>query len=235
VSKIYDKYLTIDQQKGIKAIPDERRWNNYRNFDLELEVWDTFWNNTFKWTGEQKPRVLDYGCGAAYDEVVASKLGTAEVTSLDINTKEVKIVFGRFHKVTGVKATYWDGSTMPFDDNTFDAIISKASLSKLVKSSWDNALSELARVTKPAGVWYIAPHYMGDRLIENVPEAVKNQLTDKSISFCSWTWDTEDPRNRYWRNKGIETADAKGGHDFNYENRENIGVQADPEPKEDDE
>ena len=96
MSKIYDKYLTIDQQKGIKAIPDERRWNNYRNFDLELEVWDTFWNNTFKWTGEQKPKVLDYGCGAAYDEVVASKLGIAEVTSLDINTKEVKIVFGRF-------------------------------------------------------------------------------------------------------------------------------------------
>ena len=45
MSEVYDKYLTIEQQKKIKQIPDERRWNNYRNFDLELEVWDNFWNN----------------------------------------------------------------------------------------------------------------------------------------------------------------------------------------------
>ena len=49
MSEIYDKYLTVEQQKKIKAIPDERRWNNYRNFDLEIEVWDSFWENTFKW------------------------------------------------------------------------------------------------------------------------------------------------------------------------------------------
>jgi len=226
VSEIYDKYLTIDQQKKIKAIPDERRWNNYRNFDLELEVWDTFWNDTFKWDKEEKPTVLDYGCGAAYDEVVASKLGKATVTSLDIDTKEVKIVFGRFHEVTGVSAKYWDGETMPFDDDSFDAIISKASLSKLVNSSWENALSELARVTKSGGVWYVAPHYMSDRLVENMPDRVKKTLTDKSVNFCSWTWDTEDSRNRYWRNKGIITDDAANGHDINYEKRDRIGKPA---------
>ena len=69
MSEIYDKYLTIDQQKKIKAIPDERRWNNYRNFDLELEVWDTFWNKTFKWDKEEKPAVLDYGCGLGNLEI----------------------------------------------------------------------------------------------------------------------------------------------------------------------
>ncbi len=224
MSEIYDKYLTVEQQKKIKSIPDERRWNNYRNFDLELEVWDNFWNNTFKWDSEEKPSVLDYGCGAAYDELVASTLDIADVTSLDINTKEVKIVFGRFHEVTGVEAKYWDGKKMPFDDDSFDAIISKASLSKLVKSSWDTSLSELARITKPGGIWYIAPHYMSDRLVENIPESIKKQLTDKSVNFCSWSWDTKDPRNRYWRNKGIVTEDAYIGHDFNYENRDSIGV-----------
>ena len=134
MSEIYDKYLTVEQQKKIKAIPDERRWNNYRNFDLELEVWDSFWENTFKWESKETPEVLDYGCGAAYDEIVAKKLKKANVTSLDIDTKEVRIVFGRFHEVTGVSAKYWNGETMPFDDNSFDAIISKASLSKLVNS-----------------------------------------------------------------------------------------------------
>ena len=226
MSEIYDKYLTIEQQKKIKSIPDERRWNNYRNFDFELEVWDNFWNNTFKWDGEQLPSVLDYGCGAAYDEVVASTLKKADVTSMDIDTKEVKIVFGRFHEATGVKAKYWDGKTMPFEDDTFDAIISKASLSKLVNSSWENALSELARISKPSSTWYIAPHYMAERLIQNIPESVKTTLVEKSVNFCSWTWDTEDSRNRYWRNKGIITADAAGGHDFDYKNRENIGIQA---------
>ena len=112
---------------------------------------------------------------------------------------------------------------MAFNDNTFDAIISKASLSKLVNSSWDAALSELARVTNSGGTWYIAPHYMSDRLVENIPESVKKTLSDKSVNFCSWTWDTEDSRNRYWRNKGIVTEDAAGGHDINYENRSDIG------------
>ena len=143
---------------------------------------------------------------------------------MDIDTKEVKVVFGRFHNITGVQAEYWDGESIPFDDNSFDAIISKASLSKLVNSSWDTALRELARVTKSGGIWYIAPHYMGERLIENASKEVKDLLTAKSISCCSWTWNTEDPRNRYWRNKGIITEDAAGGHDFNYENRQNIGV-----------
>ncbi len=223
MSEIYDKYLTVEQQKKIKAIPDERRWNNYRNFDLEIEVWDSFWENTFKWESKEIPEVLDYGCGAAYDEIVAKKLKKANVTSLDIDTKEVRIVFGRFHEATGVSAKYWNGETMPFDDNSFDAIISKASLSKLVNSSWEQALSELTRVTKEGGTWYVAPHYMSDRLVENMPDNIKKALTEKSVNFCSWTWNTEDPRNRYWRNKGIVTEDAAGGHDFNYENRAAIG------------
>ena len=222
MSEVYDKYLTIEQQKKIKQIPDERRWNNYRNFDLELEVWDNFWNNIYK--GDDGARVLDYGCGAAYDEVVARTLGKADVTSLDIDTKEVKVVFGRFHEATGVKATYWDGKTIPFDDNHFDAIISKASLSKLVKSDWETALLELTRVSKKGAMWYIAPHYMTERLVQNASDTIKEALSEKDIKLCSWTWDTEDPRNRYWRNKGIITEDAAGGHDFNYEKREKIGV-----------
>jgi SAM-dependent methyltransferase len=235
VSEIYDKYLTVEQQKKIKKFPDERRWNNYRNFDLEIEVWDHFWNDVFKWEDDTKPTVLDYGCGAAYDEHVATTLEKADVTSLDIDTKEVRIVFGRFHEIIGVEATYWDGKTIPFDDNSFDAIISKASLSKLVNSSWSVAMSELARVTKPNGVWYVAPHYMADRLVENVPEEVKQTLIDKSVNFCSWTWDVEDSRNRYWRNKGINTKDAQMGHDINYEDRESIGEHVEPMVEEDDE
>jgi SAM-dependent methyltransferase len=223
VSEIYDKYLTVDQQKQIKKIPDERRWNNYRNFDLELEVWDSFWSSTFKKDSKEMPAVLDYGCGAAYDEVVATKLGIADVSSLDINTKEVRIVFGRFHDIMNIKANYWDGKTIPFDDNSFDAVISKASLSKLVNSSWEATLSELARVTKDNGIWYIAPHYMGERLVANMPENIKKTLIEKSVTFCSWTWDTEDTRNRYWRNKGIITKDAATGHDFDYVDRDNIG------------
>lgn len=230
MSKIYDKYLSIEQQKAIKKLPDERRWNNYRNFDLELEVWDYFWNNIFKWKEDKNPAVLDYGCGAAYNETVATALKKADVTSLDINTKEVQVVFGRFHEVLGIEAEYWDGKTLPYDDNSFDAIISKASLSKLVNSSWSDALSELARVTRENGTWYVAPHYMGDRLVDNMPDKARHILTNKAANFCSWTWDTEDPRNRYWRNQGIITQDATGGHDHEYSRcRDEIGTSADPE------
>ena len=79
-------------------------------------------------------------------------------------------------------------------------------------------------MSKEGAMWYIAPHYMTERLVQNASDAVKETLSEKDIKLCSWTRDTEDPRNRYWRNKGIITEDAAGGHDFNYENREKIGV-----------
>ena len=214
-----DKYLTKDQQTLIKNIPDERRWNNYRNFDLELETWDKFWNNYYDQSKENE-LVLDFGCGAAYNEVVAKKLKKANVVSLDIDTKEVKIVFGRFHEITGVKADYWNGKEFKYEDNKFDAITSKASLSKLVKSDWETVLSELIRVTKNNGVWYISPLYMISRLDQNGSKKIKNMIKEKNITIVGWEWDLDDPRNRYWKNfKKVTPKDELGVHDYDYKKR----------------
>lgn len=217
---IHDLYLTKEVQEKIRNIPDERRWNNYRNFDLEIETWHNFWNNTYQ-KKEFKQKILDFGCGAAYNEVVAKKMNIADVTSLDIDTKEVKIVFGRFHNATGVKAKYWDGKKMEFEDNYFDAVTSKASLSKRVNSEWDAVISELIRVTKPEGVWYISPKYMVERLLQNIKPELFNALKTKNISIVFWTWDLQDSRNRYWKNfKGRATPKEElGSHDIDYKQR----------------
>ena len=226
MSEIYEKYLTKDQQEALRKLPDERRWNNYRNFDLELETWDKFWTSIYrKFKDRTDPiSVLDFGCGAAYCEVVATTLEkNINITSVDINTEEVKIVFGRFHKVLGVKAEYWDGNVLPFTDGKFDVIISKASLSKLVNTSWKTTLSELTRVTAKDGLWYLAPHYMCERLIENIADDTRSEMLAKNVTLCAWSWNLDDPRNKYWRNKGIVTPDGLGEHDDDYVDRNQIG------------
>lgn len=220
---IHNLYLDEETQEKIKKIPDERRWNNYRNFDLEVETWHNFWSNTYQ-RKDTKEKVLDFGCGAAYNEVVANKLNIANVVSLDIDTKEVKIVFGRFHKALGIKAKYWDGKKIDYQDNYFDAVTAKASLSKRVNSDWDSVVSELIRVTKDNGIWYISPPYMIENLAQNIKPDLVGLMKSKNISIVAWTWDLQDPRNRYWKNFKDKKSPKEilGNHDIDYKHRKDF-------------
>lgn len=107
--------------------------------------------------------------------------------------KDVKEIFPKIISILDQYHQLWNGKRMDFHADSFDAVNSKASLSKLVKSSWEQTISELVRVTKPGGTWYIAPPYMLGRL-KDEPEQYQ-KVVDKGIDIVTWDWGWQDPRN----------------------------------------
>jgi len=84
-------------------------------------------------------RLLDFGCGSKpYKEL----FDVQEYIGLDIRES------GHYHKSEQVDV-YYDGKTIPFDDNHFDSIFSSEVLEHVF--NLEQILDELHRVTKPGG------------------------------------------------------------------------------------
>ena len=196
VSIMFDhrKYLTDEQKKEIEAITDHNRWMGYKNVRFNLKIWEAFWKYMYQGTftnNDSAHKVLDYGTGASWSIVTGRALGF-DVTGLDIDTDEAKDIFSKFHQIVGVEASHWDGKKMPFSEDCFDVIVSKASLSKLRKTGWETTIAELLRVSKVGATWYIAPEYMYYRIPQ---ELVTRAQVEKDVRFCAWDWNRKDDRN----------------------------------------
>lgn len=104
---------------------------------------------------KQKPRkILDIGCGRGFYITMCSKLlPDAEIYGIDTNLEYIA-------KATDISDTYKnikikEGSIykIPFENNTFDAIICSEVMEHLTDEA--NALHELKRVLKPKGSLYL--------------------------------------------------------------------------------
>lgn len=186
----YRLFINDEQINQLQNLRKDKRWNEFINYDFNIEIWYNFWTTIYK--GNKEDVIMDFGCGSLYSKLVGNKCGFTAITGLDIDNEEVRDSFGRYHDVLNVKPDYWNGSQMNYVDDFFDSILAKASLSKCVDSSWDNVINELVRVSKPEAKWYISPKYMIDRL----PEQFKSILDSKQIKIIGWDWDRSDSRNK---------------------------------------
>jgi SAM-dependent methyltransferase len=112
------------------------------------------------WSGNE--RVLDVGCGRGLLLVAAAKrLTSGTATGIDIwqsedlsgNTSAATLTNARLEGVAErVKIETADMRKMPFDDATFDVIVSCAAIHNLYSpADRATALGEIARVLKPNG------------------------------------------------------------------------------------
>lgn len=101
-------------------------------------------------------RVLDLGCGtASFGLMIAKKIGpTGKIDGLDTSEKQL------FHAVekTGNSPTPFEFhlasmDKLPFDPNTFDAVVSALSFHHVPTAVRRGAIAETARVLKPGGVF----------------------------------------------------------------------------------
>ena len=179
-----------DETKKISAIlnslPEWERWNNYKdNFDTE-KITKSFLENVL--LAEPEEKILDFGSGFAMNEYFAKKVGI-KIDSLDINTEEVRNTFKKVHEKLGLKTYLYDGKVIPFEDNTYDKIIFKASLTKMVSETGEKGganimevFSELLRISKPEATWYVSPPYMLPRFVTSiVEESGKSWSNKKSV------------------------------------------------------
>ncbi len=120
---------------------------NKRNIKRGNELADQL-----KAMGFKKGKVLDAGCGPGQTAVVlAKRFSKAEVVGMDLSKPLLK--HGRkFAKQEGVKVKYEEGNLekMPYDDDTFDVIITQNTLHEV--NDQVAMLNELERILKPGGI-----------------------------------------------------------------------------------
>jgi SAM-dependent methyltransferase len=87
-----------------------------------------------------KGNVLDFGCGSKPYETL--------FTNADSYTGVDVVISGHDHKNSKVDF-YYDGKTLPFPDNHFDAVVSFEVFEHIFNT--DEVISEIRRVLKPGG------------------------------------------------------------------------------------
>ncbi|MDV3125026.1 class I SAM-dependent methyltransferase [Mycobacterium sp. 21AC1] len=96
--------------------------------------------------------VLEIGSGSGD---IAARLQQAKpglaITATDLDPEMVDTAVRRLRPYPGVTVRRADATNLPFDDDSFDAVISCLMLHHIV--DWEQAVAEIARVLRPGGVF----------------------------------------------------------------------------------
>lgn len=102
-------------------------------------------------------RVLDIGCGDGWIEKMLLEKGAKRVDGIDISSEVIKKAKKRRLK----KVTYQvgDAISIPFNKNTFDAVVAFEVLEHIPPHGEAKMFSEVFRVLKPGGDFFLStPH-----------------------------------------------------------------------------
>ncbi len=120
--------------------------------------------------------VLDIGCGAGVDSLVAAHLAgpRGRVIGLDV-TAEMIVKANSNRELLGfanVEFQVGEGEALPFPDNNFDVVISNGVLNLTVDKG--KALGEAYRVLKPGGRFMVADMVLTSELPPDKADKVSN-------------------------------------------------------------
>ncbi len=97
--------------------------------------------------------LLDLGCGAGFDLFVASKLvgGNGRLCGIDLTEEMVQMARENLTLagVVGVEIKKVDSESIPYDDQSFDVVISNGVIN--LSPDKQTTFSEISRVLKPGG------------------------------------------------------------------------------------
>ncbi len=120
--------------------------------------------------------VLDIGCGAGVDSIIAAKLvgPSGAVTGIDL-VPEMLAKASENARLAGVdNVTFQESSAerLPFPDNSFDLVISNGVFNLVVDKV--KALGEVYRVLKPGGRFMLADQVLAGELPKETKARVEN-------------------------------------------------------------
>ena len=120
--------------------------------------------------------VLDIGCGAGVDTLVAAiMVGTeGRVTGIDLIPEMLKRARTNFKKTSLKNVTLREGSAekLPFPDETFDVVISNGVFNLIPDKA--KALREVFRVLKPSGRFLLADQILLGEMPVDTESMIKN-------------------------------------------------------------
>jgi arsenite methyltransferase len=166
-SEIQKTYASVSEEPGRDFIfPTGRAWAEDLGYpeDLanvpELAV-ESFAGVANPWTMgrlDEGERVLDLGCGAGTDSLIASQMVGAEgrVTGIDMTPQMLAKARSAAEEmgVANVEFVEADAEQLPFADAAFDVVVSNGVIDLIPDK--DAAFSELFRVLAPGGRLQVA-------------------------------------------------------------------------------
>lgn len=138
---------------------------------------------------ELKPgmRVLDVSSGRGTQAIYYAKEFGCEVVGIDINPNMVSTAQKRAEEsgiASSVRFVLGDSQNLPFDDNTFDAVINECAVG--IPDNSQKVLDEMIRVVKPKGA--IAIHE--STWIGKLPSEEKDEISERygttPLEFSEW-------------------------------------------------
>lgn len=100
-------------------------------------------------------RILEAGCGFGVTSLLVGS--RAQRTLLDLEPKAIEIARKLFDRAgQGAEFEVGDLFDMSFPDNVFDVVFNAGVMEHFDKNGRREALREMARVTKPGGIVYVA-------------------------------------------------------------------------------
>ena len=93
--------------------------------------------------------VLDAACGEGYGSYLMKKWGAKSVEGIDLDKETIEKARSLF-KADNLQYSQHDVQTLPYEDNTFDLIVSLETMEHV--DSVESFLKEIKRVIKPDGV-----------------------------------------------------------------------------------
>lgn len=123
-------------------------------------------NNVSPWWGEHIHRyeevvknlngdekILDIACGSGFGTNILSENTKAQVYGGDLSDEAINLCDSKW-KRDNLSYLQMDGTKLPFEDNTFDVIVSFETIEHT--TLYNEMLLELKRVIKPSGTIYIS-------------------------------------------------------------------------------
>jgi ubiquinone/menaquinone biosynthesis C-methylase UbiE len=130
--KLYDG-IAEEYAKRIEAIPSIKQFNLFKKYVTRGR------------------NILDAGCAAGRDCQMLSTKGYS-VTGIDLLENLLTIAKREY---PALRFVHGDIRTLPFENNSFDAIWANAILHHLIKKDMKRALREFFRVLKPNGIVFV--------------------------------------------------------------------------------
>jgi ubiquinone/menaquinone biosynthesis C-methylase UbiE len=110
-------------------------------------------------------KVLDIGCGYGWCEVDFLNRGVQKIVGTEI-TKEDLITAKKHIKNSKAEFVVAGATKLPFPDDSFDTVVSWEVIEHIPKNTEDEMFSEVKRVLKKGGVFYLSTPYK--HLISNL-------------------------------------------------------------------
>ena len=92
---------------------------------------------------------LEVGCGNGHVCKYLSRKYNLNVTGTDVDPEMIQFAKENIDDITRIRFLNMDATTMPFEDNEFDIVLSFGVLHHI--GGWKKALREISRVLRPQG------------------------------------------------------------------------------------